>query len=291
MPRRKSSYQDNREKLAFSRRVRALLKKSYKVSFLLFASIIFMFSVWFSGDDEESKGVTGYITDEFHALTTNMGLELELVTFEGDKYIGQAQLVEELGLFEGSSMLALDLDNLRDRIKDNNWIKNAEIRRILPSKLQIKITERSPLAIWQFNKQLHLIDAEGVVLTNLEDAEGLPFPLIVGEGANFKAEEIFQILEQQRGLYNRVQAVVRLGDRRWDVHFMNGIEVMLPENEISQAWEKLSNMQKENKILDRRIKTIDMRMQDRVYIRTSANGEREIMPMLNYLGMRGKHNA
>ena len=266
MSRRSKNYQNNCQKIAFWRKTRALLKRSYKITFLAVVVIFTIFSAWLYKDDD-SKSISGYIMQQAYQTLGDMGFSLELVKFKGDKYIGQAQLVEELGLFDGIPILALDLNELRSEIKTRNWVKDAEITRVLPSKLEIKITEREPLAIWQFQKQLFLIDEEGIVLTNLDAAEGLPFPLIVGEGANKHAAEIFKLLENEKTLYSRVHAAIRLSDRRWNVMFMNGIEVMLPEDNLDEAWKKLARLQLEKQVLDRDVEKIDLRMHDRVYIK------------------------
>ncbi|PIR31827.1 MAG: hypothetical protein COV36_06745 [Alphaproteobacteria bacterium CG11_big_fil_rev_8_21_14_0_20_44_7] len=263
--RRKKSYQANCEKLALTRRIRRILQRSYKLTFLGFIFIVGLIGFWLNEDDG-SETVMDVISEQVYNLTAKAGLKLDLVTFKGDKYIGQAQLVEELGLFDGIPILALNLEELRNEIKTKNWVKEAQIRRELPSKLQIKIVERTPIAIWQYKHELNLIDEEGKVLTKLDSADGLPFPLIVGEGANIKATEIFSLLETEKLLYDRVYAAVRLSDRRWNVMFINGIEVMLPEENMQDAWKKLARMQLEKQVLDRKIKTIDLRMPDRVYI-------------------------
>ena len=266
MPRKRKNYQDNCQKIAFWRKMRALMKRSYKLSLIGFVILFTMFTAWLYKDDD-SKSVSSYMSQQVYAAMGDLGFELELVKFKGDKYIGQAQLIEELGLFDGIPILAIDLNELRTEIKTRNWVKDAQIKRILPSKLEINITERKPLAIWQYQKQLFLIDADGIVLMDLDAAEGLPFPLIVGEGANNHASYIFEMLEEEKTLYSRVHAAIRLSDRRWNIMFMNGIEVMMPEDNLEEAWKKLARLQIEKQVLDREVKTIDLRMHDRVYIK------------------------
>ena len=270
MARRKKTYQDNVKRWALLRKLRTLMQRSYKLTFLFFLTLIialiFIFDTDETASDElvDMNGVSGY----FYEIAADAGLKLELVTFKGDKYIGQAELVEDLGLFDDLPILALDLDKIRSKIKERNWVKDAQVHRELPSKLEISIVEREPIAIWQNKRQLHLIDEEGVVLTNLDSADGLPFPLIVGEGANDKAKFIFDTLGAEKLLYNRVDSAIMVNERRWNIIFMNGISVMLPETDLSAAWKKLNRLQMEKRVLDRDIESIDLRMPDRVYIQT-----------------------
>jgi len=264
---RKKTYQDNIKRWALLRKLRTLMQRSYKLTFLFFAVVSTVLFIIFDSEDKENEELTG-VSGYFYKLSADAGMKLELVTFKGDKYIGQAELVEDLGLFDGVPILALDLDKLRDKIKTRNWVKDAQIHRELPSKLEISILERTPIAIWQNKQKLHLIDDEGVVLTELDSADGLPFPLIVGEGANKKAKEIFAELAKEKLLYNRVDAAIMVNERRWNITFMNGISVMMPEENFEEAWKKLARLQMEKRVLDRDIESIDLRMPDRVYIQT-----------------------
>jgi cell division protein FtsQ len=272
---RKKTYQDNIKRWALLRKLRSLMQRSYKLTFLFFALLTLALIFIFDSEEKETAELTGF-SGYLYKLSASAGMKLDLVTFKGDKYIGQAELVEDLGLFDGVPILALDLDKLREKIKTRNWVKDAQIQRKLPSKLEISIVERVPIAIWQHKQKLHLIDDEGVVLTDLDSADGLPFPLIVGEGANLRAKDIFAELAREKLLYNRVEAAIMVNERRWNITFMNGISVMMPEANFDEAWKKLNRLQMEKRVLDRDIQSIDLRMPDRVYIQTKDDLKSEI---------------
>lgn len=285
MARRKKTYQDNVKRWALLRKLRTLMQRSYKLTFLFFAVLVTALFFLFSGGNEQNENVTAEMTGisgYFYELSADAGLKLELVTFEGDKYIGQAELIEDLQLFDDVPILALDLDNIRTKIKERNWIKDAQIHRELPSKLEIRIVEREPIAIWQNKRKLHLIDEDGVVLTDLDSSDGLPFPLIVGAGANEKAKYIFDTLAQEKILYNRVDSAIMVNERRWNIIFMNGISVLMPEKGFEEAWKKLNRLQMEKRVLDRDIESIDLRMPDRLYIQTPEGAKQT---------RRGSHSA
>jgi cell division protein FtsQ len=97
-------------------------------------------------------------------------------------------------------------------------------------------------------------------------------PLVVGEGANQQVTKIFTLLKKENALFEEVQAAVRVSGRRWNIVFANGIEVMLPENDLDEAWHKLARLNEEKQLLERAIKSVDLRVPDRIYIRT-LNGQ------------------
>ena len=81
-----------------------------------------------------------------------------------------AQRVSRLAIYnvafdqDSMAMPLVDLAATRARLMRFGWIREARVSRRLPDTLVIDIVERQPVAIWQNNRQLSLIDADGVVL-------------------------------------------------------------------------------------------------------------------------------
>ena len=57
-------------------------------------------------------------------------------------------------------------------------------------------------------------------------------------------------------------------NRRWDIHTKNGITIMLPENNPGFAINKIARLNQTHKLLSRQIKTIDMRDNARILVKT-----------------------
>ena len=67
-----------------------------------------------------------------------------------------------------------------------------------------------------------------------------------------------------------VVVAVRVGDRRWDLHLQSKIVVRLPEDEVGAALHRLSVLITQEKILDRDIAAVDLRVPDRLIIEPAA---------------------
>ncbi len=268
-PRKKSrkSYQDKCEQLVFRRKARVYARRFYRIGFVAVVLFICTFTLWLF-NSSTPRSYMQSVSDNIINLTAKTGLRLERVTFEGNKYTGQEELADQLELTYGKPILGLDLEELRMDIKKQSWVKDAEVRRVLPSNIKITIDERKPIAIWQLGKKFNLIDSDGVVLTEVDSPDVLPFPLIIGEGANKEAASIFATLAHEKKLYQQVASAALMGERRWNILFNNGIEVMLPAQNMDEAWSHLAEMDKNEHILNRQIKSIDLRLKDRIYIKT-----------------------
>ncbi len=145
--------------------------------------------------------------------------------------------------------------------------------------MYIRIEEREPVAIWQYKGKKSLIDDKGVVMGGLDIRPYKSLPLIVGEGAPQNVEKLIELLKSQPELAKRFTAAVWVGDRRWNMKLKpkleeagaEDIEVQLPEEEALAAWKKLADLQQKEKLLDRDVKVIDLRIEGRLFIKLPEN--------------------
>lgn len=101
----------------------------------------------------------------------------------GLQHISENQIAEKVKVFEdqNKNIFALDLDGLRQSIEQLPWVKEAVVRRTLPDKLIINVTERVPLAFVRMENATLLVDEDGAFLDDYAVAASrLDFPVIQG---------------------------------------------------------------------------------------------------------------
>ncbi|MGH7093497.1 MAG: cell division protein FtsQ/DivIB, partial [Stellaceae bacterium] len=103
-------------------------------------------------------------------------------------------------------------------------------------------------------------------------------PTVVGADAPAHARELLDMLGSEPRLAARVTAAIRVGGRRWDLRIDHAIDVMLPEEDPAAAWERLAEAERSNDLLQRNVQTIDLRLPDRLVIRTIAAEPKEATP-------------
>ncbi len=209
------------------------------------------------------------------------GFALSELTVEGEKRTAYNDVLAALDIDDGMAILAVDLDIIQTRIETLPWVKSAKISRIFPGEIKISIIEREAFALWQYDGKVHLIDPEGVIITSRGLTEFSSLPLIVGAAASSKIDTLFSKLEETPALSKRVKTAVYVGERRWDIVFDNGIRVKLPEDTPSNytgtdAWNKFARLQSEHNFLARELSVIDMRIKDRVVVRVTPSGRRQM---------------
>lgn len=171
-----------------------------------------------------------------------------------------------------NSMLAIDLDEVRERLRENPWIADASVSRHLPDTLNIVVQERKPVAIWQHQGRLSVIDVYGRVLETERVKQFVKLPLVVGPEANQNTMGLYSLLSIHPELRSRMDAAIWVGGRRWDLRFRSGEMLMLPEGEDAsrKALERFAEMERSTGLLGRGFARFDMRQEDRIYTRRAA---------------------
>ena len=158
-----------------------------------------------------------------------MGLTVREVIVEGRSKTKKSALLQALQVSEGDNILAINMTEMKDRINKLPWIKSARIERHLPNKISLTLVERTPMARWQTNKMLKLIDIHGDVIPSVDVSRFLNLPIIIGKNAPKIAGQILKTLSNEPHLFRRIKSLTLVSDRRWDVQLDNEINVHLPE--------------------------------------------------------------
>jgi cell division protein FtsQ len=168
-----------------------------------------------------------------------------------------------------SSLLFLDADRARQRLKTNPWIADATVLKLYPDRLQVQVTERQAFALWQKDGRVAVIADDGTILEPYAARRFNSLPMVVGAGAETRAKEFLALVARYPEIRDAVRASVLVAERRWNLRLKNGIDVRLPESDIDRAFETLVTLDQEKKLLSRDITAIDLRLPDRVTVRLS----------------------
>lgn len=197
------------------------------------------------------------------------GFRIAAVALGGQKEISREEILAAAGVTGTTSLLFLDAEAARERLKSNPWIAEATILKLYPDRLHISITERHAFALWQLDGKVAVIAADGTVVQSFVDQRFANLPLVVGRGADRKANEFLAIADRYPAIREAARAFVLVGERRWNMRMKSGVDVRLPESDPARAFETLVALDREQKILSRDILAIDLRLPDRVTVRLS----------------------
>jgi cell division protein FtsQ len=213
--------------------------------------------------------VIATLQDARDGVANAAGFRIVSIALTGNHHVSRDEVLAIAGITGTSSLLFLDVEQARERLKASPWIGDATVLKLYPGQLQIGIKEREAFALWQKDRRVSVIAADGTVLEPYVAPRLIELPLVVGRGAETRAKALLALLEQHPAVRDVVLAAVLVGERRWNLRLKNGIDVQLPEANVAAALEELVALDREKGLISRDIAVIDLRLRDRVTVRLS----------------------
>jgi cell division protein FtsQ len=200
------------------------------------------------------------------------GFKLKTVHIQGASGPAQADIMRASGLYLDQPTLGLSLAEIRQRVEMVGWVKEAKVVRLLPDTVVIAVKERPALAVWQSGGRMRVIDGEGRVISEADASRFPQLPLVVGQGADQAAGAILPAVASRPRLRDRLEALVRVDDRRWDLRLKDGSLIQLPAIDEESALIQLDQLDQRQRILDLGFARIDLRDPEMVAVRPRDAG-------------------
>ena len=89
------------------------------------------------------------------------------VLVSGNYHLDQKDVIEAAGIAKGDSLFDVPLNQIEERLKKNEWIKTAALRKQYPGTVVIRIDEAVPKALLRDNKKLYLLAEDGNILERI----------------------------------------------------------------------------------------------------------------------------
>lgn len=234
------------------------------------AGVVLLAGVLATGARAERIGAS--INHGLDGMTAGMGLKLDKVYIEGESPEATAAIQRAVQLQAGQAMTSIDLDAVRERVEAVGWVKSARVVRLLPNTLIVDVTEHDRLAVWQTAGRAWVIDGHGKVIPGADAGRYPNLPLVVGKGAEQAAAEVLPLIAQRPRLMSRLDALVRVDERRWDLRLKDGSLIQLPATNQDAALIQLDEMDQRRRLLELGFARIDLRTPEEVAVRPSTGG-------------------
>lgn len=200
-------------------------------------------------------------------LASAVQLTLGQVRIEGRRRADRQAIERALGARRGTPILDFDLEEAKARIEALPWVARAVVERRLPDTIYVGVSERRPIARWRSGGRTLLVDGDGVAIRTRRPERWAALPLVAGRGAPVAVGRLLEFLATQPKLAKRVASSRRLGKRRWDIVFDNGVVLMLPQDKPAAAWRRFARLEARHRLLARGLIVIDLRLPDRIILR------------------------
>jgi cell division protein FtsQ len=126
---------------------------------LVFVSLLFVFSYDF--------------------LTQCDYFKAEELMVNGTHRLTQNQVLQQANIATGVNIFSVNLSKVRKRLLAHSWIEDAEVRRDLPSGINIRVKEQEPIAVLDLGRKF-IINTHGEIFKEMDKADHCNLPMISG---------------------------------------------------------------------------------------------------------------
>lgn len=217
------------------------------------------------------------VQDAWTMVENRPEFSVDLMRIDGGSQAVAQQVREAVPMTFPQSSLRLDLPSLKERIEAVDAVRSADLF-LRGHVLEIEISERVPELIWRGQGRLELVDANGEsagVVSSRDDY--MKLPLLLGAGAQAAAPEALELLASSGPLRDRVRALRRMGERRWDVLLDRDQVIQLPVHGAVAALERVIALHRARDLLGRDVTIVDMRDGRRPVARLSDLAVNELL--------------
>jgi len=211
------------------------------------------------------------------ADSAKLHLTVQSVEVIGRRRADRDAILAALRVHRGTPILSVDLDAAKARLEALPWVRSAAVERQLPQGILVRLVERQPLAIWQHERRFDVIDQSGAVIPQAHAADFPTLLQVVGDDAPPATGNLVAMLGTEPDLARHVTAATRVSGRRWNIALDNGVEVELPEASPDAAWHRLAALDRSDRLLERAVTVIDMRLADRLVLRLPPDIAKSLM--------------
>lgn len=106
-------------------------------------------------------------------------LKSDQIDLLGNHIVSREAVLQPFAHDRNRSVLRIPLEARRSQLEQLPWVESASVQRILPNRIRVELTERTPISFLRNGADLALIDAHGVIL-NRPEGEDLHFPIVTG---------------------------------------------------------------------------------------------------------------
>ena len=91
-------------------------------------------------------------------------LQVDRILVRGTDRLSSGEVLAVLAGLQGENIVWADLSAWRLRLLSSPWVRDAALRRLLPSTVEVVVSERQPIGIARVDGRLYLVDERAVVM-------------------------------------------------------------------------------------------------------------------------------
>jgi cell division protein FtsQ len=162
------------------------------------------------------------------------------ISVEGDlSYVNQQAVQQRIAPYADASFFSVDLLSMRRELESMPWIASAQVRRVWPDQLVVRLEEQLPIARWGDEA---LLNNQGEAFAPLELANYPHLPQLYGpKRAQQQVMQQYQVISQMLRPLGFSVARLELRERgSWFLSTGQGIELLLGRDHLVEKMRRFT---------------------------------------------------
>ena len=163
-------------------------------------------------------------------LTTIDYFTIRDMQVAGNNRMSREDVLAQAELQPGQNLLAVNMESVETQLLKNPWIESAQVTRVLPGTLKVRVVEREPSYLVQFEDRLCYADGEGRIIDTVQADKFVSLPQVEVESG---MERHLNVLEDLRKAIATGGAPFTMEQVAWiRLSWRHGLEVRLMERNV-----------------------------------------------------------
>jgi len=214
-----------------------------------------------------SVGWAGY-----HYLHTDPRFNLKKLTVSELKHVEDSEILSRIQLStEGSTnIFAVDMDDVRARVEQIEWVHHVTVQRVLPDEIVIRVAERDPKGLARIHGRIVEFDDDAAILQ--PDSAPLPaFPMLLeldekDTGANLRKIAMYRKAVAELGPEEIAQIMVNSNDEVSIVRIGDPLIVNLGKADFKDRWGRYLKLKEMINTNYKNAVHVDLRFRNKVIV-------------------------
>ena len=172
-------------------------------------------------------------------------------------------MVAAAGIAPGTHAYSINLNFVNERLLQIPGVRESAVRRLPNGNLSIRLHMYRAVARWTDGTYYYPLSADGTIVKKPSEENTPGTVLFRGP----LPKDISDITKAATNIIDDLEYMEWIDNRRWNIVTNGGITVMLPETDPTAAIGTLVTLNKNNKILSKKLKTIDLRDSARILVK------------------------
>ena len=229
-------------------------------------AIVVAMAAWMGGSMSQIESrFAGFVDDTARLVGVSVN-DVSVLGLEQDPAL--AEDVRAAAMIEpGENMFRADPHLIRRRVEGTRKVLNVRVHRLWPDQVVIIADAAKPVAVWHDGRDWQVVDGLGRILPDERADDYTHLVRMAGRGGAQAAPALVAALAEVPDVSPRVAIATRVNERRWDLRLVSGAIIRMPEDEnMRLALDQLATLQVRTALMERPVKTIDMRNEGRIYL-------------------------